>query len=165
MTNELLALCDHHIDDDGKKCLSMKKDFPRLLALGRSPLIVPLQESLTATLPPTSSTSFGSSHQPFPANTPTFESECCYLRIRRTTNLRRGFYKGFYDEVDIMRSLAKPRKITIQGSNGQVYMFLGKPKDDLRKDARLMDFNAIINKLLKANSESRRRQLREFFLK
>lgn len=59
-----------------------------------------------------------------------------------------------------MRSLAKPRKITIQGSNGQIYMFLGKPKDDLRKDARLMDFNAIINKLLKANSESRRRQLR-----
>src|SRR5215471_14070548 len=59
-----------------------------------------------------------------------------------------------------MRSLAKPRKITIRGSNGQVYMFLGKPKDDLRKDARLMDFNSIINKLLKANSESRRRQLR-----
>ena len=60
-----------------------------------------------------------------------------------------------------MRSLAKPRKITIRGSNGQIYMFLGKPKDDLRKDARLMDFNAIINKLLKANSESRRRQLRK----
>ena len=61
-----------------------------------------------------------------------------------------------------MRSLAKPRKITIKGSNGQTYMFLGKPKDDLRKDARLMDFNAIINKLLKGNSDSRRRQLRKF---
>jgi hypothetical protein len=63
-----------------------------------------------------------------------------------------------------MRSLAKPRKITIRGSNGQIYMFLGKPKDDLRKDARLMDLNGIINKLLKANSESRRRQLRKSFL-
>ena len=63
-----------------------------------------------------------------------------------------------------MRSLAKPRKITIRGSNGQIYMFLGKPKDDLRKDARLMDFNTIINKLLKANSDSRRRQLRMFTL-
>ena len=61
-----------------------------------------------------------------------------------------------------MRSLAKPRKITISGSDGNVYMFLGKPKDDLRKDARLMDFNSIINKLLKSNSESRRRQLRMF---
>lgn len=67
----------------------------------------------------------------------------------------------FSEEIEVMRSLAKPRKITIRGSNGQIYMFLGKPKDDLRKDARLMDFNAIINKLLKANSESRRRQLRE----
>jgi serine/threonine-protein kinase ATR len=70
----------------------------------------------------------------------------------------------FSNEIDIMRSLAKPRKITIRGSNGHIYMFLGKPKDDLRKDARLMDFNAIINKLLKANSESRRRQLRVFSL-
>ena len=66
----------------------------------------------------------------------------------------------FFDEIDVMKSLAKPRKITIRGSNGQIYMFLGKPKDDLRKDARLMEMNSIINKLLKGNSESRRRQLR-----
>lgn len=66
-----------------------------------------------------------------------------------------------YDEIEIMRSLAKPRKISIRGSDGQSYVFLGKPKDDLRKDARLMDFNGIINKLLKANSESRRRKLCE----
>lgn len=63
-----------------------------------------------------------------------------------------------------MRSLAKPRKIKIAGSNGLDYSFLGKPKDDLRKDARLMDFNSIINKLLKANSDSRRRQLRAYIL-
>ena len=60
-----------------------------------------------------------------------------------------------------MRLLAKPRKISIVSQGGQVFQFLGKPKDDLRKDARLMDFDAIINKLLKANSESRRRQLRK----
>ena len=64
-----------------------------------------------------------------------------------------------HDDIDVMKSLAKPRKITLQGDDGQVYMFLGKPKDDLRKDARLMDFNSIINKLLKTNSESRRRRL------
>ena len=60
-----------------------------------------------------------------------------------------------------MLSLARPRKLTLDGSDGQQYTFLGKPKDDLRKDARLMEFNSIINKLLKRNSESRRRQLRE----
>jgi len=80
MTNELLALCDYPIDDDNKKSLSMKKDFPRLLALGHSQLIIPLQESLTASLPPTSSSN--ASHQPFPPDTPTFESKwhrvsCC----------------------------------------------------------------------------------------
>ena len=85
MTNELLALCDYHIDDDGKKSLSMKKDFPRLLALGRSPLIIPLQESLTATLPPTSATSIGALHQPFPVNTPTFESRWPHLQYRCTS--------------------------------------------------------------------------------
>ncbi|KAF8165694.1 hypothetical protein B0H34DRAFT_690087 [Crassisporium funariophilum] len=136
MTNELLALCDHFVDDS-KSMLSMSKDFPSLKSLGRSELIIPLQESLTVTLPPPASNE--STHQPFPLNAPMF--------------------KDFYDEVEVMKSLAKPRKITIRGSNGQTYMFLGKPKDDLRKDARLMDFNAIINKLLKGNSESRRRQL------
>ncbi|KAF8659134.1 hypothetical protein AX16_001904, partial [Volvariella volvacea WC 439] len=137
MTNQLLALCDHPIVDEKKLKMSMSKDFPRLARLGRSNLIIPLQESLTASLPPSSAAE--STHQPFPIDAPTFEE--------------------FEDEIDIMKSLAKPRKITIRGSNGQIYMFLGKPKDDLRKDARLMEFNAIINKLLKANSESRRRQL------
>jgi serine/threonine-protein kinase ATR len=62
-----------------------------------------------------------------------------------------------------MPSLQKPRKIGLEASNGEFFYFLCKPKDDLRKDARLMDFNAVVNKLLRANSESRRRQLREWF--
>lgn len=66
---------------------------------------------------------------------------------------------AWLDEIEVMKSLARPKKLALRGSDGQIYMFLGKPKDDLRKDARLMDFNMIINKLLKANTESRRRQL------
>ncbi|PCH40938.1 hypothetical protein WOLCODRAFT_69995 [Wolfiporia cocos MD-104 SS10] len=137
MTAELLALCDRRVKDD-KKMLSMVKDVPGLWNMVPSRLIIPLQESLVASLPPNSSSDSG--HQPFPVDVPTFHK--------------------FLDEVEIMRTMAKPRKISIEGSNGQTYMFLGKPKDDLRKDARLMDFNAIINKLLKSSSESRRRQLR-----
>jgi serine/threonine-protein kinase ATR len=155
MTDELLALCDHHIDDDSSKTLTMSKDFPRLAALGHSQLIIPLQESLIASLPATSSSE--SIHHPFPPNAPTFDGSSL---IRSLFNSAIDPFLAFVDEIEIMRSLAKPRKITIRGSNGQIYMFLGKPKDDLRKDARLMDFNAIINKLLKANPESRRRQLR-----
>jgi serine/threonine-protein kinase ATR len=71
MTDELLAVCDYRIDDDTRKTLSMAKDFPKLAALGRSQLIIPLQESLIASLPATSSSE--SLHQPFPPNAPTFE--------------------------------------------------------------------------------------------
>ena len=60
-----------------------------------------------------------------------------------------------------MNSLQKPRKITIFGNDGNSYIFLCKPKDDLRKDCRLMEFNAMINRLLKKDSQSRRRQLGE----
>jgi serine/threonine-protein kinase ATR len=39
-----------------------------------------------------------------------------------------------------MPSLQKPKKITFVGSDGLHHSFLAKPKDDLRKDYRLMDF-------------------------
>ena len=161
MVNGLLALCDFPAPDpprsDAKTTLSMKRDIPQLAKLMPSPLIVPLQELLTATLPPTSST-INSHHQPFPPNPPTFNRNLffsvCYWVSDRTN------IADIADEIDVMKSLAKPRKVTIHGSDGQTYAFLGKPKDDLRKDARLMDFNSIINKILNMNSDSRRRQLR-----
>jgi serine/threonine-protein kinase ATR len=76
MTNELLALCDYHIPDDSRKTLTVSRDFPKLAALRQSLLIIPLQESLNANLPPNSSSE--SIHQPFPANAPTFESRYKY---------------------------------------------------------------------------------------
>lgn len=63
------------------------------------------------------------------------------------------------DRITIMSSLQKPKKLYLHGTDGRSYPFLCKPHDDLRKDARLMDFNTMINKLLKSASESRRRQL------
>lgn len=45
------------------------------------------------------------------------------------------------------------------GSDGIERPFLCKPKDDLRKDARMMEFNAMINRLLSKSPESRRRKL------
>ncbi|OBZ70466.1 Serine/threonine-protein kinase atr [Grifola frondosa] len=136
MFEELLRLCEHPVRDS-QKVLNMAKDFPLLYRLAPSPLIIPLQEALTASLPPTASAD--AAYQPFPLNAPT---------IAR-----------FQEDIDVMPSMARPRKITIHGSNGHIYIFLGKPKDDLRKDARLMEFNSIINKLLKSNLDSRRRQL------
>ncbi|ORX70587.1 hypothetical protein DL89DRAFT_314795 [Linderina pennispora] len=79
-------------------------------------------------------------HQPFSGDLPTISS--------------------FADEVEVMHSLQRPKKIVIVGSDGRNYRFLCKPKDDLRKDARLMEFNAMINQLLQANSQTQKRNLR-----
>jgi serine/threonine-protein kinase ATR len=69
---------------------------------------------------------------------------------------------GFLDDVVILSSLQKPRKLSVQGSDGRVYGLLCKPKDDLRKDQRLMEFNAMINRSLKRDAESSKRRLCKF---
>ncbi|XP_035400386.1 serine/threonine-protein kinase ATR isoform X3 [Cygnus atratus] len=61
--------------------------------------------------------------------------------------------------VEILASLQKPKKISLKGSDGKSYIMMCKPKDDLRKDCRLMEFNSLINKCLRKDAESRRREL------
>lgn len=63
------------------------------------------------------------------------------------------------DEVFVLNSLQRPRKISVKGSDGRVYGLLCKPKDDLRKDQRLMEFNAMINRSLKKDADSSKRRL------
>lgn len=63
------------------------------------------------------------------------------------------------ENVVIMPSLQRPRRITLRGSDGKQYLFMCKPKDDLRKDFRLMEFNDIVNKYLQNDPESRQRRL------
>jgi len=90
--------------------------------------------------------------------------------------------KSIHEHVEMMNSLQRPRKIKIEGSDGKDYSFLCKPKvlpsatygdslkvailndqkDDLRKDARMMEFNTVVNKLLKKEADSRKRMLREY---
>lgn len=67
---------------------------------------------------------------------------------------------GFDDEIEVMTSLVKPKKITIRGTDGFGYTMMAKPKDDLRKDSRLMEFNGLVNRLLSADDEARTRNLR-----
>ena len=66
------------------------------------------------------------------------------------------------DEAQVLNSLQKPRKIGIRGSDGKVYNLLCKPKDDLRKDQRLMEFNNMINRFLKKDVESSKRRMCKF---
>ncbi|KAJ0077574.1 hypothetical protein Patl1_35888 [Pistacia atlantica] len=66
---------------------------------------------------------------------------------------------GIADEAEILSSLQRPKKIVLLGSDGIERPFLCKPKDDLRKDARMMEFTAMINRLLAKYPESRPRKL------
>lgn len=143
LADRLLEVCNKEVSTKGpsKDKLSMSHDFSvlkRLVSDGDfSPIIVPLQSAMTVTLP--SGAGSHHDHNPFPGSLP------CIV--------------GFEDKVDVLASLQKPKKITIKGSDGNSYTMMCKPKDDLRKDCRTMEFNALINKCLRKDPESRRRQL------
>ncbi|KXS21067.1 hypothetical protein M427DRAFT_310695 [Gonapodya prolifera JEL478] len=136
LTQELLNVCNHNVPSR-ETVLSIKTEFRHLLRLTPTNVVIPLQSLLTVSLPSNSQAT--ATHKPFPEEQPSIMS--------------------FHDEVEVMTSLQRPRKVTLTGSDGRDYSFLCKPKDDLRKDARLMEFNTMINKLLKKDSASRDRRL------
>lgn len=65
----------------------------------------------------------------------------------------------FHDQVEVMSSLQKPKKVIIIGSNGQRYPSLFKTQDDLRIDLRFMEVSSVLKGLLLRDPESRQRQL------
>ncbi|XP_034652037.1 serine/threonine-protein kinase ATR [Drosophila subobscura] len=69
------------------------------------------------------------------------------------------YISGFLEQVTILRSAAKPKKLTIRCSDGQEYDVMVKPKDDLRRDARLMEFNGLVKRYLHQNAPARQRRL------
>ncbi|KAJ8905529.1 hypothetical protein NDN08_002036 [Rhodosorus marinus] len=70
-------------------------------------------------------------------------------------------FQGVDEEVVLMPSLMKPKKVSFRGSDGRKYVFLCKREDsgDMRKDARLMDFARVVNRLLNKDSQSKQRSL------
>ena len=50
-------------------------------------------------------------------------------------------------------------QIVILGSDGRQYAYLAKPKDDLRKDHRMMEVAGVLNRLFAKEPASRRRNL------
>jgi phosphatidylinositol kinase/protein kinase (PI-3 family) len=50
-------------------------------------------------------------------------------------------------------------QIVLIGSDGREYPFLAKPKDDLRKDSRMMEVAGLLNRLVLKDPEARRRNL------
>lgn len=153
----LLDLCNFPVPAKVTS-LSLHRQFPALYKLAPTILVIPLQAALNVSLP--ADASHMTTHKPFPDKLVIFQSLSRELSFVLFV-LILGSFVDFVDEIDIMTSLQKPKKISVYGDDGVLYAFLCKPKDDLRKDARLMEFNSMIIKLLKKDSESRKRGLGE----
>lgn len=67
-------------------------------------------------------------------------------------------FDGFDEEVTIFHSLQMPKQITIRGTDNKPYRLMVK-RDDTRKDAKVFEFTNMINRLLSANANARKRKL------
>ncbi|KAJ3386427.1 Serine/threonine-protein kinase smg1 [Entophlyctis sp. JEL0112] len=66
---------------------------------------------------------------------------------------------GIYTTVKVLPTKTKPKKITLDLSNGTHKPFLLKGHEDLRLDERIQSFFAMSNELLKGRKETRSRNL------
>lgn len=140
LAEKLIELCNKQLSD-GITTTSVNtvlRMLPRLLQGNDfSKIILPIQKLRKLILPNPEIS--GAEHNPFP-------NHDIYIA-------------GIEDEIQVLQSLQRPRKITFRGSDGKKYIHMLKPKDDLRKDTRLMEFNDVVNLYLHRDGESRQRRL------
>lgn len=72
------------------------------------------------------------------------------------------YIDSFHQVVEVAASKAKPKTVTITTTSGTQVKFLCKQEKDgdLRKDARMMEFNNTLNFLFQQNTLSRKKKLR-----
>ncbi|XP_018328651.1 serine/threonine-protein kinase ATR [Agrilus planipennis] len=141
LAEKLIDLCNKEIPEDVNTTTvsQLVRALPRLIVREDfSEIMIPTQKHRKLILP-NPDFKCSTQHNPFPNY---------YVHIT-----------GIEDEVTVLGSLQRPRKITFKGSDGKRYVQMLKPKDDLRKDFRLMEFNDIVNQLLSRDADSRQRRL------
>eukprot|EP01018_Ginkgo_biloba_P009013 Gb_37326 [translate_table: standard] len=142
--NQFASLIDHlirlcfHAGQSKARTINISSEFSALKRMMPVRVIMPVQQALTVTLPANGISEM--EYDPFSAG-----------------NL--ATISGIAEEVEILASLQRPKKVVFYGSDGTNRPFLCKPKDDLRKDARMMEFTTMINHLLSKDPKSRRRKL------
>lgn len=146
--------------DPGVSQLSLAQCFKPLKRLVESkdfsPLLIPSQFQITLQLPTSGNSSSTSQSSSLPSSN---NSQLTTYRTHNPYPLDLVYIYCFEDTVSVMNSLQKPKKVTIRGTDGKMYSFLCKSKDDLRIDFRIMEFFSVVNKCLKQEPESRRRNL------
>jgi serine/threonine-protein kinase ATR len=137
---QFLRLCEQTVDSTSLK-IKMSKYFSSLHRAAPYDVLVPTQSALTPSLPESHGNDFRHNFNAFGST---------FITISR-----------FDDEIEIMRSKEKPKKIGILGSDGHKYYFLCKAekKGDMRKNSRMIELASMINRLLNKDSSSRFRNL------
>ena len=138
LTDALLAACDAPVEQRVAH-VSLARDLGFNHKLAPTQLVVPIEANMLPNLPAGNDSQTIRRHNPFPQDAITINA--------------------FMDDVLVLSSLQRPRKVNVRGSDGRSYGLLCKPKDDLRKDQRLMEFNAMINRALQKDIESSKRRL------
>ena len=159
-----LILIAEASSERGRRDASMKDIAPQLLRLRNTSILVPVQAAMTVLLPSTSSPA--KDHRPFPS---LVTIECTRVSsVRHAVEQDRGLMRramavrgptAFGDYIYVFSSLARPKKVSLLGSDGRQYHFVCKPKDDLRKDSRVMELHSVVNKLFNGDPTCRRRSL------
>lgn len=80
MTTELLKLARHEVVKTSSS-FSMRRHFPVLQQLAPSPLLIPLQEALTVSLPSSAAALKRHEHNPFPVTTVRFKGQQIIFQI------------------------------------------------------------------------------------
>ncbi|KAJ1942430.1 hypothetical protein FBU59_003201, partial [Linderina macrospora] len=166
VTDLLRRLCNATPPKSPTALMRVSKDFRDLARCNAMNVIIPLQSNLTPTFP---DTSCGGAEYEFALSSMQKDAVLAAGGNAQTTAQRAKPHQpfssdlptisGFSDEVKIMGSKQRPKKIKILGSNGRWYRFLCKSKDDLRKDARVMEFNSMVNQMVQANQQAYERNL------
>ena len=134
----LVQIAAHRIDKRLRvRRMSLSKDF-KVTSLTEpcTSLVIPVRSNLEIRLP------HDGAQQRFNA----FPKSACVT------------FDGFDDGVQIFFLLQLPRQVTVRGSDARAYRLMVK-KDDTRKDAKVVEFTTMINRLLVASAEARKRSL------
>ncbi|CAM6124730.1 unnamed protein product [Calypogeia fissa] len=83
------------------------------------------------------------------------------VRITKENNGYAGMVTiaAFDEQVAILATKTKPKKISMVGSDGERYTYLLKGREDLRLDSRIMQLLHAVNGMLRAHGTTRRRGL------
>uniref|UniRef100_J3LSM9 non-specific serine/threonine protein kinase n=2 Tax=Oryza brachyantha TaxID=4533 RepID=J3LSM9_ORYBR len=114
-----------------KSCISLSEIAPQLAALSTSDIPMPGFEKQISS---SSESSFAGNH-----GTVTISSFC--------------------KDVTILSTKTRPKKLVLQGSDGQRYTYLLKGREDLRLDSRIMQLLEAINSFLYSSSDTRSRNM------